>query len=82
MKNSSPAWPIFKRKLKERYKNLTDADLREIRVHWKGEQWLDRLHERIGGSRFEIAVLVEEATEAGKGWPVSTPLSLRRNLWA
>ena len=82
MKSSSPAWQTLKRRLKERYKNLTDSDLKELQHHCRDEAWLDRVHQRVGGSRFEIAVLVEEATEAEKGWPVSTPLALRRNVWA
>ena len=82
MKSSSPAWLIFKKKLKERYKHLTDSDFKDIQTEWKGERWLENLHQRLGGSRFEIAVLVEEATQAEKGWPVSTPLSLRRSAWA
>ncbi len=82
MKSSSPAWLIFKRKLKERYQHLTDADLKVIEADWNGDRWLDQLHKRVGGSRFEIAVLVEEVTQAEKGWPVSTPLSLRRSVWA
>ncbi len=82
MKSSSSAWLICKRKLKERYKHLTDADLKDLQTSWRGGEWLDRLHQRVGGSRLEIAVLLEEATEAEKGWPVSTPLSLRRSAWA
>lgn len=82
MNGSSPAWLVFKRKLKKRFNHLTDADLKAIHQHWKGEDWLDHAHKRVGASRFEIAVLVEEATQAERGWPVSTPLSLRRSVWA
>ena len=82
MNGSSPAWSILRQKLKVRYKHLTDADLKDIQSDWRSAQWLETLQRRAGGTPFEIALLVEESTEAGKGWPVSTPLSLRRSVRA
>jgi len=59
--HSTPAWPVFKRKLKERYEHLTDADLDLI--EGDEHEWLERLQRIVGRSSLEIAWLAEEATE-------------------
>jgi hypothetical protein len=81
MNSSSPAWIAFGKKLKERF-NLTDADLTDLRRNWRDERWLTKLQRKARISSLEIAVLVEEATEAAASRPVSTPLSLRRSVGA
>jgi len=80
MKRSSRKvlWRVLKKRLKERYQHLTDADLAGIERPAKGEQWLDRIQRRVGGTPFEIACLVEEVTESQMSWKVSSPFSLFR----
>ena len=82
MKSSSPAWIAFRRKLKERYSHLTDADLEDLQPDWQSEDWLRKLQGKARTSSLEIALLVEEATGPATSPPVSTPLSLRRSAWA
>jgi hypothetical protein len=57
----NPKWSVLKKRLRERYQHLTEADLAEIESG--GDEWLLRIQQRIGGSSFEIAQLVEEITE-------------------
>jgi hypothetical protein len=57
----NPRWSVLKKRLRERYQHLTEADLAEIESG--GDEWLLRAQQRIGGSSFEIAQLVEEVTE-------------------
>lgn len=59
--HSAPAWPVFKQKLKERYRHLTDADLAAIESD--EDAWLDNLQRVVGRSSFELARLAEEITE-------------------
>jgi hypothetical protein len=58
----NPKWSVLKKRLRERYQHLTEADLAEIES--SGDDWLLRMQQRIGGSPFEIAQLVDEITEA------------------
>ena len=73
------AWKVFKRKLKKRYQHLTKADLADIQKQKNSGQWLERTQRRVGGSPFEIALLVEEAASIEKRWPVS--LNVCRSLY-
>ena len=69
-------WTVLKRRLKQKYTQLTAADLAYIES--KDEELLDRLQQCLGMSRIEIAWLVEEITEDKR--PVARPaLSPFRN---
>jgi hypothetical protein len=59
--SSAPAWPVFKRKLKQHYQHLTDADLTAIESDDNG--WLEKLQRVVGRSALEIARLADEAAE-------------------
>src|SRR2546425_5698795 len=49
-------WTVLKRRLKQKYTQLTEADLAYIES--KDEELLDRLQQCLGMSRIEIAWLV------------------------
>jgi len=76
----NPTWTIFKKKLRERYQHLTDADLAEIEN--QGKEWLLDVQRRIGGTPFEIAHLVAEVTEKPGTCLNLTPLGERERLCA
>jgi hypothetical protein len=82
MKSSSPKWQTIERRLKERYQNLTDDDFKELRHHWQGETWLARLQQKSGAEPFEIAVYLDDVIHSEGRRASSTPLSLRRSVWA
>ena len=73
-------WTILKKKLRERYQHLTDADLAEIEN--EGEKWLLGVQRRIGGTPLEIAHLVAEVTEKPWACPNLTLLGERERLCA
>src|SRR5829696_8080059 len=58
----APAWSVFKRKLKERYEQLTDDDLTAIERNQT--EWPDQLQRVLRRSTFELAHLAEEVLEA------------------
>jgi hypothetical protein len=74
-----PNWSAFKRRLKQKYAQLTDTDLSFF--GGKEEEVLPRLQKCLGKSPLEIAWLVDELTaekshEAGLGWSL-----LRNEEW-
>jgi hypothetical protein len=76
----NPTWSVLKKKLRERYRHLTDADLAEIEN--QGEDWLLDVQRRIGGTPFEIAHMVAEVTENPYASLNLTPLGERERLCA
>ena len=64
---SASAWSVFKRKLKQRFHHLTDADLVGIEaeegIGCERSTMLERLQRLAGRSALEIARLAEEAAE-------------------
>jgi len=64
---SASAWSVFKRKLKQRFHHLTDADLVGIEaeegIGREPATILERLQRLAGRSAFEIARVAEEAAE-------------------
>ena len=76
----NPTWTVLKRKLRERYQHLTDADLADIEN--EGEEWLLGVQRRIGGTALEIAHLVAEVTEKPWACPNLTPPGERERLCA
>ena len=80
--SSNTAWPVFKRKLKERYQHLTDADLEAAE---NGDDWgLEGLRRTVGRPFFEIVGLAEEAMEehGGKGNPASLAFARGEEGWS
>jgi hypothetical protein len=73
----TPAWSVFKRKLKEKYEHLTDDDLMAMELN--RAEWLEQLQRVVGRSTFEIAHLAEEA--ANEADPCRCPLFGGNEEW-
>jgi len=76
----NPTWTVLKKKLRERYQHLTDADFAEIES--EGGEWLLGVQRLIGGTPLEIAHLVAEVTEKPWACPNLAPLGERERLCA
>jgi hypothetical protein len=77
---ANPTWTVLKKKLRERYRHLTDTDFAEIEN--REEEWLLDVQRRIGGTPFELAHLVAEVTEKPFTCLNLTPLGERERLCA